>query len=95
MSIVVTVRIPDVDIDRVRKVEREQPELHAKLRESLKRNGCISHRRLYNGNEILDIDEWESEEGLRSFLAEMGPTIRELAQLRGTGTPSDTIWQVY
>jgi len=95
MSIVVTVRIPNVNIEKVREVAETHKELHAKLRESLKRNGCISHRRLYNENEILDIDEWESEDGLRAFLTEMGPTIRELASLRGTGTPEDKIWQVY
>lgn len=95
MSIVVTVRIPDVDIERVRKVAETHKELHQKLRESLQRNGCKSHQRLYRENEILDIDEWESEEGLKAFLAEMGPTISELAALRGTGKPEDTIWQIY
>lgn len=95
MSIVVTVRIPDVDIDRVREVEEQHPELRARLGESLKRNGCISHRRLYRDTEILDIDEWESEEGLRAFLAESGPVIAQLAELRGTGKPADTIWNVY
>lgn len=95
MSIVVTVRIPDADIERVREVEREHPELRAQLGESLKRHGCISHRRLYRENEILDIDEWESEEGLRAFLAESGSVIAELATLRGTGRPSDTIWNIY
>lgn len=95
MSIVVTVSIPNVDIARVREVEKTHADLQVKLRESLKRNGCISHRRLYRENEILDIDEWESEEGLRRFLEEMGPVIRQLAEARGTGKPSDTIWQVY
>ena len=95
MTIVVTVRIPEVDIDRVRQVERDYPELSAKLGASLKANGCLSHRRVFRDGEILDIDEWESEEGLRAFLQESGEVIRELAALRGTGTPSDTIWQVY
>lgn len=95
MSIVVTVRIPDADIDQVRRVAEEYPELGAQLRESLQRHGCLDHRRLYTENEILDIDEWESEEGLRAFLEESGPIIRQLAELRGTGTPTDTIWNVY
>lgn len=95
MSIVVTVRIPDVDIERVREVEKSHPELHQQLREALKRNGCLGHRRLYHDSEIMDIDEWESEEGLRNFLAEMMPVITQLAELRGTGKPTDTIWQVY
>lgn len=95
MSIIVTVRIPDVDIERVRQVDADHPELRAELGESLKRHGCIGHRRVYRENEIMDIDEWESEEGLRAFLAESGPIIAQLAELRGTGKPSDTIWSVY
>ena len=95
MTIVVTVSIPNVDIARVREVEKTHAHLNAQVKDALKRHGCISHRRLYRDDEILDIDEWESEEGLRAFLAEMGPVIRELAAARGTGKPSDTIWQVY
>jgi hypothetical protein len=95
MSIVVTVRIPDVNIDRVREVEKTHAHLNDQIKQALKKHGCISHRRLFRENEILDIDEWEAEEGLRAFLQEMGPVIRELAQLRGTGKPFDTIWNVY
>ena len=95
MSIVVTVRIPDVDIQRVREVEKTHAHLNVQVKDALKKHGCISHRRVYRDNEILDIDEWESEEGLRAFLQEVGPVIRELAQARGTGKPSDTIWQIY
>ncbi|GGA70777.1 hypothetical protein GCM10011490_21770 [Pseudoclavibacter endophyticus] len=95
MTIVVTVRIPDVDIERVRQVERDYPELHEQLRESITRHGCKGHRRLYRENEILDIDEWESEDDLKAFLEESGPVIRQLAELRGTGKPSDTIWNIY
>ena len=95
MSIVVTVRIPDVDIEKVRQVEKTHADQHKLLYEALKRHGCISHRRLYREGEILDIDEWESEAGLHAFLAEMGPVIHELAKARGTGKPFDTIWQVY
>ncbi|MCB1272938.1 MAG: hypothetical protein KDB25_00885 [Leucobacter sp.] len=95
MSIVVTVRIPNADVERVRQVDADHPELRAQLIESLQRHGNISHRRLYRDNEIMDIDEWETEEGLRAFLAESGEVIAKLAELRGTGTPSDTIWSVY
>lgn len=95
MAIVVTVRIPNADVERVREVDAAHPELRQQLRESLKRHGNISHRRLYRDNEIMDIDEWESEEGLKAFLEESGPIIRQLAELRGTGQPSDTIWQIY
>ncbi|MBE2278439.1 MAG: hypothetical protein IAE87_19335 [Rhodobacteraceae bacterium] len=97
MPIVVTVRIPNVDIERVRQVAKDHKDLSDKLRESIIRNGCTAHRRIYNEElrEIMDVDEWESEEGVRQFLKEMGPTIAKLAELRGTGKPEDTIWRVY
>jgi hypothetical protein len=91
MGIVVTVRIPDVNMDKVREVERTHAAQIGQLKDALKRHGCTAHRRLYRENEILDIDEWQSEEGLRAFLEEMGPTIRVLAQARGAGRPFDTI----
>jgi len=94
-TIIVTVRIPNADIERVREVERTHAHLQAQVKEALKKRGCISRRSLYQGTEILDIDEWESEQGLRAFLQEMGPVIRELAAARGIGTPSGTIWRVY
>jgi hypothetical protein len=95
MSIVVTVRIPDADIERVREVEKTHAHLNAKIKDALKRHGCIAHRRLYRANEILDIDEWETEEGVKTFLEEMMPVIRELAAARGTGRPVDSVWQIY
>lgn len=95
MTIVVTVRIPDVNMDRVREVEQTHAEQINIMKTALKKHGCISHRRLFRDGEILDIDEWETEAGLRAFLQEMAPIIRELAHARGTGKPFDTIWQVY
>lgn len=95
MSIVVLVNIPNADIERVRQVERDYPELQEELMAALKRHGNISHRRLYRDNEILDVDEWESEEGIKAFLEENRPLIRQLAELRGTGIPTDSTWQIY
>jgi hypothetical protein len=43
----------------------------------------------------MDVDEWRTEAGVQAFLAEMGPVIRELATARGTGQPTDAIWQIY
>lgn len=95
MSIVVLVNIPNADVERVRQVERDYPELQEELMSALKRHGNISHRRLYRDNEILDVDEWESEEGIQAFLEENRPLIRKLAELRGTGVPTDSTWQIY
>ncbi|MBE2277334.1 MAG: hypothetical protein IAE87_13705 [Rhodobacteraceae bacterium] len=97
MSIVVIVRIPNVDIDKVREAAVTHKELHEQLRNALNRYGCLSHKRIYNTElrEIMDIDEWESDEGMRAFLKEMGPTIAQLAAIRGTGKPTDSIWQNY
>lgn len=93
MSVIILVKIPNADPERVRQVQRDYPELHEELHEALERHGCISHQRLYRGDEILDIDEWESEEGVQAFLEEKRPLIRQLAELRGTGIPTDSVWQ--
>ncbi|MDQ4111743.1 MAG: hypothetical protein M3306_11675 [Actinomycetota bacterium] len=95
MPITVTVRITGADMDRVREVADEYPELGNELRGLLEKHGLISHRRFYNGSEILDIDEWDSEDGFRAFLEVGSPVIAKLAHLRGTDVPTDQIWYPY
>lgn len=95
MSILVTVRIPDADPDRVRRVSAENPELGRELKELLDKHGNISHRRYFANGEILDIDEWEDEAGFQAFLAEAGPIIQKFVELRGTGQPRDTLWHPF
>ena len=95
MSILVTVTISNANVDRVREVATTHAHLNEKIKDALKRHGCVSHRRFFRGNEILDIDEWETEEGFRAFLVEMKSVIKELADARGTGLPTDTVWQRY
>ncbi|HEY4277426.1 MAG TPA: hypothetical protein VGM91_04340 [Conexibacter sp.] len=90
--ILVTVTIPGATIEAVERVARERPELGAKLRETSKRHGSLSHRRLFRDGEILDIDEWPSEQALDAFLAEAEPIIQELQALRGSGAPVHTVW---
>ncbi|MCZ2811977.1 MULTISPECIES: hypothetical protein [unclassified Modestobacter] len=93
MSIVVTVNIKNADQARMKEVDAKHPELREKVIGLLKKHGNISHTRLVRDDEVLDIDEWPDEESLRAFLAEAGGLIAQLAELRGTATPEDTIWQ--
>ena len=94
MSILVTVRIAN-NIEAARRVREEHPELGQQLGELLKKHGCIGHRRLYRDNEILDLDEWESEAGVKAFLAEAQPIIEEISRLRGDSQlPQDATWNI-
>ena len=95
MSVTVTVRIAGVDLQRVREVAETHPDLHGQLRDLLKRHGSIKHTRYYHDNQILDIDEWETEEGFRAFLEAARPIINQLAELRGTEIPTDEVWYPY
>ena len=92
MSIVVTVTIKNADHDKFRHVDQEHPELRRQLFGYLKKHGNISHTRLIRDDEVLDIDEWESEESFQAFLAEASGVIAEIARLRGTAAPQDTVW---
>ena len=94
MSILVTVRISNT-IEAARRVREDHPELGQELGALLKKHGNISHQRIYNDTEILDLDEWESEEGFNAFLAEAKTIILKLSALRGDAQPpQDGIWNI-
>lgn len=95
MSVVVLVRIPDADIERAQQVERDYPELQEQLDAALKRHGNLGYQRLYRDGEILWIHEWETKEGVEAFREENLPLILKLAKLRGSGTPTETFWNIY
>ena len=92
MSILATVTIANADTEKFKKVEVNYPELSEQLRSLLQAHGNIGHRRFFHGNEVLDIDEWESVEGFEAFLAEARPLINKLAELRGSDIPVDRVW---
>lgn len=92
MSVTVVVSITGTSVEKIREVAKARPDLSTALAELLKKYGAVSHRRFHNGDDVLDIDEWESEEGFRNFIAEARPLIDELARLRGANIPTDKIW---
>jgi hypothetical protein len=94
VSILVTVHISN-SIETARRIREEHPELARQLGELHKKHGGLGHRRLHRDDEILDLDEWESEDGFRAFLAEAQPIIGELSRLRGDREPpADRIWSI-
>ncbi|WEZ85368.1 hypothetical protein P6U16_24870 (plasmid) [Rhizobium sp. 32-5/1] len=92
MSVTVVVSIKGTSVEKIREVASARPDLSQALGTLLKKHGVISHKRYYNGDDILDIDEWESEEGFQNFLTEARPLIDELARLRGSEIPTDRVW---
>ncbi|MEI9430202.1 hypothetical protein [Mesorhizobium sp. Cs1299R1N3] len=92
MTIMCTVSITGTTVEKIREVSKERPDLGEKLGKLLKQHGLIAHRRFYNGNEVLDLDEWETEEGFHAFIKEARPIIDELARLRGADIPTDKVW---
>ena len=91
MTIVVTVRIP-ATLEQVRKAEEACPGLYDEIIALAQAHGMLSHRRVYRDGEILDIDEWPSEEARAAFRAVAGPLVARLSAARGSGPSSSETW---
>jgi hypothetical protein len=92
MGVLVVVSITGTTVSKVREVAAARPDLGAELGRLGKKHGLITHRRFFSGNDILDVDEWETEEGFHAFFAEARPIIEELARLREANIPTDRVW---
>jgi hypothetical protein len=92
MSVMVTVWINGTTPEKVKAVSAKRPELGEKIRELCVKHGLKGHHRYFSGDDILDLDEWETEEGFHAFVAEARPIIDELAELRGALRPTDKVW---
>ena len=93
MTVVVTVLIP-ADAQHARAVEIEHAAAHRAVLDAARRNGMLSHRRVYGDGEVLDIDEWESVEGRARFLDEAEPYLQELREARGSAPATSKVWQL-
>ena len=91
MTIVVTVRIP-ATLEQVARAEAAHPGLYEEIIELARSHGLLSHRRVYREGEIMDIDEWESEEARAAFRAEAGPLVQKLSAARGSGPSTSETW---
>ena len=58
-----------------------------------KPHGLISHRFYASGDEIMVVDEWESEEGFRRFFAEATEIPGLMADAGVTSEPQITFWR--
>ena len=56
-------------------------------------HGLISHRFYASGDDLLVIDEWESEAGFRTFFAEATEIPGLMAQAGVTTEPEITFWR--
>lgn len=91
MTIVVTVRIP-ATLEQVRRAEEAHPGLYEQIIELARSHGLVSHQRVYHEGEIMDIDEWESEEARAAFRAEAQPLVALLSAARGSGPSTSETW---
>ena len=91
MTIVVTVRIP-ATLEQVRQADETYPGLYDEIIELARTHGMISHQRVYRDGEILDIDEWPSEEARAAFREVVGPLVAKLSAARGSGPSTSETW---
>jgi hypothetical protein len=69
------------------------PEQMQAILEKAKPHGLISHRFYGSGDELLVVDEWESEEGFRAFFAEATEIPVLMASVGVTSEPEITFWR--
>lgn len=90
MSYIVTVLF-DTDVQNLERVEREHPEYLEGVMAAAK-GRMIGHTRYVRDGATLDIDEYESEEAYRAFIAEAAPHIERYGAAAGA-KPVDTLWR--
>ena len=89
MSALVTVRNP-YPLDKVQRFEQEHPEVMEPIIAAA-RKYMTSHRRVERAGEVMDLDEYATEEDYQLFLAEAGDAIRAYSELLGGGV-HDVVW---
>ena len=94
MTILVTVRIA-ATLEQAKRAEELEPGLHDEIIALARSHGLISHRRIYRDGEIMDIDEWPSEEARAAFRAEAGPLVQRMQAARGTVPSTAETWRDY
>ena len=97
MSVVVLVHLRDVTPEKIDEVNAAHPDVRARFTEIVGKYSDRGHRRLMRlvrDNEIIDIDEWDSEESFLAFKADARELIAEMARLRGAPVPTDSIWRL-
>lgn len=91
MSIVHLVRFP-ASIDDHRRVEELHPGLYDRIIAMGREYGLLEHRRVFRGDEIMDIDVWDNEEDMKKFAEVAAPLIKQIGEARGSGPPTVESW---
>jgi hypothetical protein len=94
MTIWVTVRIA-ATLEDARRADEANPGLYDEIIALARAHGLVSHRRVYREGEIMDIDEWESEEARAAFRAEAQPLIDRMRAARGSAPSTAETWLPY
>jgi len=94
MTIIVTVRI-EATIEQVRRAEQAEPGLYEEIIALARKHGLVSHRRVYHEGELMDIDEWASEEARAAFRVEAQPLIDRMRAARGSAASRAELWLPY
>ena len=94
MTIVVTVRFA-ATLEQARRAQEAEPGLYDGIMALAYAHGLRSHRRVYHEGEIMDIDEWESEEGRAAFRAAAAPLLERWRAARGSPPSTSETWIPY
>jgi heme-degrading monooxygenase HmoA len=92
MSVLVTLRVQG-NVQALEARAAANPAGMQAILEKAKPHGLISHRFYGAGDEILVVDEWESEEGFRAFFAEATEIPGLMAEVGVTTEPEITFWR--
>jgi heme-degrading monooxygenase HmoA len=92
MSVLMTLRVQG-DAKALEERAQASPGGLSAILEKAKPHGLISHRFYGTGDEILVVDEWESEEGFRAFFAEATEIPGLMAEVGVRSEPEITFWR--
>jgi len=92
MSVLMTLRVA-ADAKLLEEMAAANPTVLTGIVARAKEHGVISHRFYGTEEEVMVLDEWESEAGFRAFF-ESSPEIAEMmAKVGATAAPEITFWR--
>jgi heme-degrading monooxygenase HmoA len=92
MSVLVTLRVRG-NAQALEERAAANPAAMQAILEKAKPHGLISHRFYASGDELLVVDEWESEGGFEAFFAEATEIPGLMAEVGVTSEPEITFWR--
>lgn len=92
MAVLMTLRVKG-DASELARRANGNPEGMLAILEKAKPHGLISHRFYGSADEILVVDEWETEEGFKAFFAEATEVPVLMAEVGVTTEPQISFWR--